>query len=280
MPDGGKRVGRVGDAEVLLVRPGAEILAVDAHCTHHHGPLADGPVVDGARTLATMMTLAAIALIIPAAFQIAAETTPEGLGRLSVSISVVLISVYGAYLFFALVAHPGLFSGAREAEEEAAAVSVWRATAILVTATVGIAAMSEIMVGAIEPTAKEFGLSKAFVGVFLVAIVGNAAEHATAISAAMKNRMDMSLSIAIGSSVQVALFVAPVLMLASLFVGPTPMDPAFPAGLVLIVLLSVLIAGQVAGDGRSDWLKGAQLLAVDLVLALSFFFLPSSPSSH
>jgi Ca2+:H+ antiporter len=109
-----------------------------------------------------------------------------------------------------------------------------------------------------------------------VAILGNAAEHATAISAALKDRMDLSLSIAIGSSVQVALFVAPVLVLASLFLGPAPMDLAFPAGLVLIVLLSVLITGQVAGDGRSDWLKGMQLLAVYLVLGLAFFFLPSA----
>ena len=130
------------------------------------------------------------------------------------------------------------------------------------------------MVGAIEPTAHEFGLSNVFVGVFVVAIVGNAAEHATAISAAMKNRMDLSLSIAIGSSVQVALFVAPFLVLTSLFLGPKPMDLAFPAGLVLTVLLSVLITGQVAGDGRSDWLKGVQLLAVYLVLGLAFFFLP------
>ena len=138
--------------------------------------------------------------------------------------------------------------------------------------------MSEIMVGAIEPTAHEFGLSNVFVGVFVVAILGNAAEHATAITAALKNRMDLSLSIAIGSSVQVALFVAPVLVLASLFLGPAPMDLAFPVGLVLIVLLSVLITGQVAGDGRSDWLKGMQLLAVYLVLGLTFFFLPSVPS--
>jgi Ca2+:H+ antiporter len=132
------------------------------------------------------------------------------------------------------------------------------------------------MVGAIEPTAHQFGLSKVFVGVFLVAIVGNAAEHATAIAAALKNRMDLSLSIAIGSSVQVALFVAPVLVLASLFVGPAPMDLAFPPGLVLMVLLSALITGQVAGDGRSDWLKGAQLLGVYFVMGLSFFFLPAS----
>jgi len=110
----------------------------------------------------------------------------------------------------------------------------------------------------------------------VVAILGNAAEHTTAISAALKNRMDLSLSIAIGSSVQVALFVAPVLVLASLFVGPAPMDLAFPAGLVLIVFLAVLITGQVAADGRSDWLKGVQLLVVYLVLALTFFFLPSA----
>ena len=107
-----------------------------------------------------------------------------------------------------------------------------------------------------------------------VAILGNAAEHATAISAAIKNRMDLSLSIAIGSSVQVAVFVAPLLMIVSLFLGPTPMDLAFPAGFVLVVLLSVLITGQVANDGRSDWLKGVQLLAVYVVLGLTFFFVP------
>jgi Ca2+:H+ antiporter len=145
---------------------------------------------------------------------------------------------------------------------------------VLVAATVVIAWLSEIMVGSIEPTAHEFGLSSTFVGVFVVAIVGNAAEHATAITAAVKNRMDLSLSIAIGSSAQVALFVAPVLVLASLFVGPAPMDLAFPIGLVLILILSVLVTAQVAGDGRSDWLKGAQLLAVYLILGLTYFFLP------
>jgi len=108
----------------------------------------------------------------------------------------------------------------------------------------------------------------------VVAILGNAAEHATAITVAMKNRMDLALSIAIGSSVQVALFVAPVLMLLSLALGPQPMDLVFAPGLVLIVLLSVLITGQVAGDGRSHWLKGVQLLAVYVVLGLTFYFIP------
>jgi Ca2+:H+ antiporter len=112
-------------------------------------------------------------------------------------------------------------------------------------ATALIAWMSEILVAAIEPTAREFGLSNVFVGVFVVAILGNAAEHATAISAALKDRMDLSLSIAIGSSVQVALFVAPVLVFASLLVGPVPLDLAFPAGLVPMVLLSVLTAAVI-----------------------------------
>ena len=117
-------------------------------------------------------------------------------------------------------------------------------------------------------------------GRFLIAIMGNAAEHATAVSAAIKDRMDLSLSIAIGSSVQVALFVAPVLVLASLGLGPAPMSLTFPAGLVLSLLLSVLITAQVAGDGRSDWFEGVQLLAVYLLLALTFFFLPEASPGH
>jgi Ca2+:H+ antiporter len=232
----------------------------------------------GARSQATMLTLAAIALILPAAFQAAAGTTAQTLGYLSVSISIVLLLVYAGFLGFSLITHAALFSGSHEAEEGKAPASVTRAGIELAASTAAIAWISEIMVGAIEPTAHEFGLSAVFVGVFIVAIVGNAAEHATAISAAMKNRMDLSLSIAIGSSVQVALFVAPFLVLCSLFLGPAPMDLAFPAGLVLTVLLAVLITGQVAGDGRSDWLKGVQLLAVYLVLGLAFFFLPIAPA--
>ena len=232
----------------------------------------------GARAQATMLTLAAIALIVPAAFQAAAGTTAEGLGWLSISISIVLLLVYLLYLAFALITHSALFAGSYVPEDAKPHASVARSALMLAGATVGIAWVSEIMVGAIEPTARELGLSNVFVGVFVVAILGNAAEHATAISAALKDRMDLSLSIAIGSSAQVALFVAPALVLASLFLGPAPMDLAFPVGLVLTVLLSVLIVGQVAGDGRSDWLKGVQLLAVYLVLGLTFFFLPGAAS--
>jgi Ca2+:H+ antiporter len=228
----------------------------------------------GARSQATMLTLAAIALVLPAAFQAAAGATKEGLGRLSVSIAVVLLLAYALYLVYALLTHKSLF-GSHQPEAVNASASTSRSALILALATAGIAWMSEIMVSAIEPTAHELGLSDAFVGVFVMAILGNAAEHATAISAAMKDRMDLSLSIAIGSSVQVALFVAPALVLASLYLGPAPMDLVFPARLVLIVLLSVLITGQIAGDGRSDWLKGMQLLTVYVVLGLTYFFLPN-----
>jgi Ca2+:H+ antiporter len=232
----------------------------------------------GVRSEATMLTLAAIALIVPAAFEARAGVTVVGLGRLSVLLSVVLLLTYLFYLIFTLITHRALFAGSAEDEKERAPASVGRSMLVLAAATIGIAWMSEILVAAIEPTTHEFGFSRIFVGVFVVAILGNAAEHATAISAALRDRMDLSLSIAIGSSVQVALFVAPVLILASFFVGPAPMDLAFPAGLVLIVFLAVLITVQVASDGRSDWLKGVQLLVVYLALALTFFFLPSATS--
>jgi Ca2+:H+ antiporter len=114
-----------------------------------------------------------------------------------------------------------------------------------------------------------------FIGVIVLAVVGNAAEHSTALVVAMKNRMDLALGIAIGSSIQIALFVTPVLLLASYFIGPAPMDLVFTPAEVLAVTLSAVIAGQICGDGESNWLEGAQLLAVYVILALLFYFLPA-----
>ena len=234
-----------------------------------------------ARSQATMLVLAAIALMLPAYFQSTVGTTTQGLDRLSVSISIVLLLAYLLSLTFALVTHCSLFAGSHVPDEGKAQPSKARAISVLAGTTVGIAWMSEILVGTIEPATHQLGLSKVFVGVFVVAVMGNAVEHATAIFAAMKDRMDLSLSIAIGSSAQIALFVAPVLVLASLFLGPMPMDFAFPAGLVLLVLVSVLITAQVANDGRSDSLEGTQLLTIYLVLGLTLFFVPAnSTSSH
>ncbi|WGL15970.1 calcium/proton exchanger [Microbulbifer bruguierae] len=233
---------------------------------------------EGARAQATMLMLATIALILPAAYSVSiAEQVPRGLGFVSISISVLLLIVYGLFLLFSLVTHRALFTGSAEfvhGEDHPPPWSVAKALAVLAVATVFIAWMSEILVGAVEPAAHELGLSNIFVGVFIVAVLGNAAEHASAITVAMKNRMDLSLSIAIGSAVQVALFVAPLLVLLSLFIGPKPMNLAFSGGLVLSMLLAVLITGQIAGNGRSDWLKGVQLLTVYLILAITYFVIP------
>ena len=232
----------------------------------------------GARSEATLLTLAAIALVLPALFESRVGAQSEqGVLYVSLCISIVLLVVYLLFLIFSLRTHKALFTGSiRDAEIEPAIVwPLAKSLGVLAAATIAIAWVSEILVGAIEPTAHEIGLSQVFVAVFIVAILGNAAEHATAIVAAMNNRMDLSLSIAIGSSVQVALFVAPVLVLASLWIGPEPMDLLFGPGLVVAILLSVLITSQIAGDGRSDWLKGVQLLAVYLILGMTFFFVPT-----
>ena len=136
--------------------------------------------------------------------------------------------------------------------------------------------MSEILVGSVEQAAHAMGMTDLFVGVVVVAIIGNAAEHSTAVLVAIRNRMDLSVSIAIGSSIQIALFVAPVLVLLSYAVAPQPMDLVFSPAEVLAVLVAVVICAQVASDGESHWLEGAQLLAVYVLLGLLFYFLPSS----
>jgi Ca2+:H+ antiporter len=232
----------------------------------------------GVRSQAAMLALAAIALVLPAAFRrLTGEAGAGALGAISVWMSLTLLAVYAAGLVFSLVTHRALFVGSAGGGHESGTGAPWstgRAALVLAAATAAIAWMSEILVGTLEPAAATLGLNDAFMGVFVVAILGNAAEHSTAVVAAMKDRMDLALSIAIGSSVQVALFVAPVLVLLSQVIGAVPMDLAFKGGLVLTVLLAVWITGQVAGDGRSDWLRGVQLLAVYLILALVYLYAP------
>ena len=257
---------------ILLVL-GAAMLAGGLRYREQHFNLA------GARAQATMLTLATIALVIPAAYgALVGEQYVGGERALSISISLVLLAVYTMFLLFSLWTHPSFFLGTN-LSENGTHRETWPLTQLIIVlaaCTAAIAWLSEILVGSIEPTAHALGLSNIFVGVFVIAILGNAAEHATAVTAAMKDRMDLSLSIAIGSSVQVALFVAPLLVLASVFIGPQPMDLLFGKGLVLAVFLAVVITGQVASDGRSDWLKGVQLLAVYLILGLAFFLTPQT----
>ena len=233
----------------------------------------------GARTRATQLTLAAIALVIPAVYhQLAGGAGAAREGALSLEISVLLLVVYALALVFSLHTHTPYFT--REAAEAGrleashAAWSVRRSLAVLVGATVIVSLMAEILIGSVEPAAEALGMTEVFVGVIVVAVVGNAAEHSTAILMALEDRMDLAIGIAIGSATQIALFAAPVLVLLSYAIGPAPMDLVFTPAEVVAVGLSVLIVGQVAEDGESNWLEGVQLLAVYLILALMFYFLP------
>jgi len=230
--------------------------------------------VVAARAQGTLLTLAAIAMIMPAAFHYLAG--PGGSPRendLSLEISLVLLLAYAAHLVFSLHTHKQLFAGI-PVEPDVAAWSVKRSILILLAATALIAWVSEILAGSVQEAAASFGMTPVFLGVIVVAVVGNAAEHSTAVMMAIKNRMELSIGIAIGSSLQIALLVAPVLVILSHFVGPRPMDLVFTPAEVVAVVVAVLISGQITSDGESNWLEGVLLLAVYLILAVVFFFLP------
>ncbi len=255
----------------LLLVLGAAVLA--GGLKHKHQKFN----MTGARAQATLMTLAAIALVMPAAFHALAGSQAGSQavmkeGGLSLSISCVLLIAYGLHLVFTLHTHKQLFAG--EPREAAVGWSVKRGVLTLSAATLGIAWVSEILVGSVQEAAVAFGMTNVFVGVIVVAVVGNAAEHSSAVILARKDRMELAMGIAIGSSLQIALFVAPVLVIASRFLGPRPMDLMFTPAEVLAIFLSVLITGQIASDGESNWIEGVQLLAVYLIMAMVFYFLP------
>ncbi|WP_435008144.1 calcium/proton exchanger [Tundrisphaera lichenicola] len=224
----------------------------------------------------TLMVLATTGLIVPAMFH---HLHPQAIGlehKLSVSVCVLLMITYGLNLIFSLGTHRDLFSGVeQEGKVEASTWGVRRASLVLLAATVFVAWMSEILVGAVESTSETLGMNGVFMGVVVVAIVGNAAEHSTAILMALKNQMDLAVGIALGSALQVALFVAPVLVFAS-YLRDEPMDLLFTPLEVVSVVLAVMIARMVAEDGESNWLEGAMLLMVYAILGLAFFYLPAA----
>jgi len=240
-----------------------------------------------ARASCTALILAAAALVIPTVFHhTAAQSpggwTPQAEQHLSLAIAVVLIATYGAMLVFSLVTHKQLFVGG-EADLSSAApadahAEVWpvgRAVAVLLGATIAVAWVSEFLVGAVEAAQHSLGVTEVFVGVIIVAIVGNAAEHSTAITMAMKNKMDLALGIAVGSSLQIALFVAPVLVFAS-YAFPHRLNLEFTIPEVVAVVTAAFVTDQIAGDGESNWLEGVQLLALYLILGVLFYFLPAA----
>ncbi|RPJ53158.1 MAG: calcium/proton exchanger [Acidobacteria bacterium] len=233
------------------------------------------------RTAATMgstlLTLGGIGLIVPAVFHnVAVGQDPAHELELSTEIAIVLFLTYVLSLFFVLKTHSHLYTGA-SADHGATEESHWgksSAAIVLIGATVFVALMSELLVESIEHAASALGMTDIFVGVILVAIIGNAAEHSTAVLVALKNRMDLSMNIAVGSSLQIALFVAPVLVLVSYLFGD-PMDLRFTNFEVIAVVISGVVINLITSDGESNWMEGVQLLAVYVILAIAFYFLPA-----
>ena len=238
----------------------------------------------------TLLALAAIGLVVPALFNVVASSAiaraaltaaQEALREkdLSLEIAMVLFAVYLLSLVFSLGTHRHLYAGEPGAHGHGsdgapARGSTWRPVLMLLGATLLVAWMSELLVGAVNEASRTLGLTPVFVGVIVVATIGNAAEHSTAVLMAMRDQMDLALSIAIGSSIQIALFLAPLLVFVSRFVGPGPMDLRFTPFEVVSVAIAVAAVSLVAQDGESNWLEGALLVAVYVILGLAFYFLP------
>jgi Ca2+:H+ antiporter len=236
-----------------------------------------------ANAQSSMLLLAAVALVIPAVFQlveggglpsVTAErvdfgSTVEGL---SVAVALVLITSYAAGLLFSLRTHSELFNPPYAEEDDSWGWSARKAAVWLAIAGIAVGGMSEILVGSIEEASKSIGLSEFFIGAVVVAIVGNAAEHWVAVLVAYKDKMDLAVNIAVGSSAQIALFVAPVLVLVSFVLGPAPMPLVFNGFEVAAILFAIVIANAVTNEGESNWFEGLQLLLAYVVLALAFGF--------
>jgi Ca2+:H+ antiporter len=228
-----------------------------------------------ARMQAGLLFLATIALMVPSAVgQADAMTGATFTQSLSLGLAVLLILAYGLGMLFSLKTHRELFASAGPGEADEAPWPISLALATLAGVTVLVALVSEIFVESVQKAAETFGMTPAFVGFIVVALVGGAAEMASAFSGARKNRLDLSVGIALGSASQIALFVAPVLVLVSYVIGPTPMDLQFWPGAVVMILIASLTASLVTNSGRSAWFVGVLLLMVYLIFAMTLYLLP------
>ena len=221
----------------------------------------------------SMLLLSVLGLSIPAIFThtLPEESLTTQYEGLSVIVAVLMLLVYAMQFVFSFVTHRNLYEETvPNDEEENRNASLPRAIATLIASTVCIAVLSEIFVGTVEPMAESAGLSKTFVGIILVPIIGNAAEHSSAVLMAIKNKMNAAIEIALGSSLQIILFVVPVLTLLSLFF--TPMSIVFTPFELVSITGAVLIANRVAADGESNWLEGLQLVIIYIIIGAAFFF--------
>ena len=231
---------------------------------------------------ALMLFLALAALVMPAVFELVEGQGLPGVNEervefdsdvenLSIAVAIVLLVSYALGLVFSLKTHRSLFNPDYGEADDTWGWSVRRSVIALAVAGIAVGVMSEILVGSISEASEAVGLSEFFIGVIVVAIVGNAAEHWVAVLVAVKDKMDLSVNIAIGSSAQIALFVAPVLVLLSFFIGPGPMPLVFNGFEIAAVILAVAVAYGVTSEGESTWFEGVQLLALYIILAVTFF---------
>ncbi len=219
---------------------------------------------------ATMMTLAVIALVIPAIFGHAIGTNHLAIEELSLGVAGVMISIYVLSLLYSL---QGPVEGLKKEQKDGWGLQ--GSLLALASSTLFIAWLSEILVGAVEPVVESWGVTEFFLGVIIIPLVGNVAEHLVAVQTAWKDQMELSLAISLGSSMQIALFVAPLLVFISLLLGPEPLTLIFNRFELISLGAAVGIAALISLDGESNWLEGAQLLAVYLIIAIAFLFLPA-----
>ena len=253
----------------LFMLGGAFLLGGLEHHTQEFNPA-------NARTQAGMLLLATVALVVPSAVaKVDQINSPSYLLPLSLGIACILLITYALSLLFSLKTHRDVFETVGGEEHGEKPWPLPFALGALALATLGIAVVSEIFVESVQQAATSLGMTKAFVGFVVVALVGAAAEMTTAFSAARKNRVDLAVGVAMGSSAQIALFVAPVLLILSYFVAPAPMDLNFGAGQVLLVLLTTLTVSFVVAAGRSAWYSGVQLLAVYAIFAVTAYLFPN-----
>jgi len=222
---------------------------------------------------ATMLILAVVAISVPSLFSHAIEPNHQAVEGLSLGVSGVMIAIYGMGLLYTLRAQPS-DTVLREASHTPS-WSVRRALIVLTAATAAIAWLSEVLVGSVEAVVAQLGWTEFFLGIIVIPIVGNVAEHLVAVQVALKDQMELSFSISLGSSLQIALFVAPLLVFVSLAMG-NPLTLVFDQFELIAMVGSSLVVALVALDGESNWLEGAQLLAVYAILALAFFYLPAA----
>jgi len=240
----------------------------------------------GARLQAGLLLLASVALVLPSAISKADSSAGATISQLSVGLSVLLIIAYALGMVFSLKTHREVFASAEPEENGEAPWPLGLALVTLAGVTVLVALVSEVFVESVQKAAVVFGMTSAFVGFIVVALVGGAAEMATAFAGARRNRLDLSVSIALGSASQIALFVAPVLVLVSYAVGPTPMDLLFWPGAVIMILVATVVAAFLTSSGRSAWFVGALVLMVYLTFAMTLYLLPprtagpGSPGTH